>query len=278
MTQQNQSPVVTDAELGKMIDHVGSGDGIDGPEAYAALKELRERRTLEAALPSGMRIDDAARRKIELWFFRDILSEERLKLFSIFGMPVDEIGVTHGHQRIALRRVLSAIEPTPSPSHAETVAPYAAAPAPAGLEVVGWRMDDLIMPQNVSVTVDESFANHRAKHPNTWIVTPLVRLTDAQAAIEKLRGIVARCCNHLPNGAYCSPYASMEFMAHVPDEVLLATSSLVLRAEASEARVAELEKALTRIAEGNLGDHPWQANYERIRQVATEALHPEREG
>lgn len=58
------------------------------------------------------------------------------------------------------------------------------APAASGeMEVVAWRMDDLIMPQNVSVTVDESFANHRAKHPNTWIVQPLVTLEAAQKAI-----------------------------------------------------------------------------------------------
>lgn len=32
------------------------------------------------------------------------------------------------------------------------------------------------------------------------------------------------------------------------------------------------ETALRRIAEGNLGDAPWQANYERIREVARAAL------
>lgn len=48
-------------------------------------------------------------RKLELWFFRDMSDEQRLKLFVIFGMPVDEIGKTHGHQRIALRRILSAL-------------------------------------------------------------------------------------------------------------------------------------------------------------------------
>lgn len=34
----------------------------------------------------------------------------------------------------------------------------------------------------------------------------------------------------------------------------------------------DLVEALRRIAEGNLGDAPWQANYAKIREVAKEAL------
>jgi len=37
-------------------------------------------------------------------------------------------------------------------------------------------------------------------------------------------------------------------------------------------REAQLEQALRNIAEGNLGDAPWQANYDRIRAVATATL------
>lgn len=46
--------------------------------------------------------------------------------------------------------------------------------------------------------------------------------------------------------------------------------------EAARTTLAERAKAavdaLTRIAEGNLGDDPWQANYARIKQVASESL------
>lgn len=48
------------------------------------------------------------------------------------------------------------------------------------------------------------------------------------------------------------------------------------RAEAAESRVLSLEEALRKIAEGNLGDDPWQANYERIRKVAQDALSGEK--
>jgi hypothetical protein len=37
-------------------------------------------------------------------------------------------------------------------------------------------------------------------------------------------------------------------------------------------RLQQAEEALKRIAEGNLGDDPWQANYAKIRRVASEAL------
>ncbi|MDZ5448923.1 Lar family restriction alleviation protein [Labrys sedimenti] len=42
--------------------------------------------------------------------------------------------------------------------------------------------------------------------------------------------------------------------------------------EPDQARIAELETALRNIAEGNLGDNRWQANYARIKQVARAAL------
>lgn len=45
-----------------------------------------------------------------LWFFRDLSSEQRLKLFSLAGLPVDEIGETHGHQHVALKLVFAALQ------------------------------------------------------------------------------------------------------------------------------------------------------------------------
>jgi len=42
--------------------------------------------------------------------------------------------------------------------------------------------------------------------------------------------------------------------------------------EDARERVKVLEEALRSIAEGNLGDASWQANYDRIREVAAEAF------
>lgn len=57
-------------------------------------------------------ITDNAEGKFELWFFRDMNDAQRLKLFSIFGLPTDEIS-TLGAQKLVLRRILSALISSP---------------------------------------------------------------------------------------------------------------------------------------------------------------------
>jgi hypothetical protein len=59
--------------------------------------------------------------------------------------------------------------------------------------------------------------------------------------------------------------ADLAEMAKEPGEPLPSST-------ADAGRVGELEAALRNIAEGNLGDASWQANYDRIRQVARLAL------
>lgn len=43
--------------------------------------------------------------QLKLWFFRDLNDDQRLKLFGLFGLPIDEIGPNHGRQSIALRHI-----------------------------------------------------------------------------------------------------------------------------------------------------------------------------
>lgn len=45
-------------------------------------------------------------KQVQLWFFRELTSDQRLALFKLCGLPVDEIGHTHSHQRLCLKRVL----------------------------------------------------------------------------------------------------------------------------------------------------------------------------
>lgn len=63
-----------------------------------------------AAAPAGgeWREPDRWRSKLNLWFFRDLSDEQRLKLFSLFELPVAEIGKVHSFQRKALDRCLPA--------------------------------------------------------------------------------------------------------------------------------------------------------------------------
>lgn len=65
------------------------------------------------------------------------------------------------------------------------------------------------------------------------------------------------------------------------DHARLMRDFTALEAERTQLRTAQaasragedaLAYDLRRIAEGNLGDNPWQANYERIRNVAADAL------
>ena len=57
-------------------------------------------------------ITDNAEGKFELWFFRDMNDAQRLKLFSLFSFPTDEIS-TLGAQKLVLRRILSALISSP---------------------------------------------------------------------------------------------------------------------------------------------------------------------
>jgi hypothetical protein len=60
-----------------------------------------------------------------------------------------------------------------------------------------------------------------------------------------------------------------------PDDMRRVAKAAIEAAPGIEAltkRVAELEEALKRIAEGNLGSMPWQADYAKIREVASAAL------
>lgn len=45
--------------------------------------------------------------KFKLWFFRDLSSDQRKKLFGVFDMPMDQLD-THGSQALALRHLFSA--------------------------------------------------------------------------------------------------------------------------------------------------------------------------
>ena len=45
-------------------------------------------------------------KRVQLWFFRELTSDQRLALFKLCGLPVDEIGHNHSHQRLCLKRIL----------------------------------------------------------------------------------------------------------------------------------------------------------------------------
>jgi len=84
---------------------------------------------------------------LRLWFFRDLSSEQRNKLFSLAGYPVDEIGDNHGRQTLALKHFLAVLRPAgdvqavgeagsvPGSNGGFTMAVFDAAQVPIGSKV-----------------------------------------------------------------------------------------------------------------------------------------------
>lgn len=70
---------------------------------------MTEHRQHRATIIAHNEQADAAR-KLELWFFRDMNGEQRLKLLALFGLAVKG-SETQGAQKLALRRILSTLAP-----------------------------------------------------------------------------------------------------------------------------------------------------------------------
>ncbi|MDY1547862.1 hypothetical protein [Luteibacter sahnii] len=73
-------------------------------------------RVLEAATlasPSAGAVVTKRWPKVELLFFRELSDDQRLKLFSLHDLPVDEIGLSLDSQKLALRYLLAAAPEVP---------------------------------------------------------------------------------------------------------------------------------------------------------------------
>ncbi len=64
----------------------------------------------------------------------------------------------------------------------------------------------------------------------------------------------------------------MDFAKQLRDHAYRNTDATLMQDAADE--IDRLRGELRRIAEGNLGDATWQADYAKIRAVAAAALHP----
>lgn len=103
-----------------------------------------------------------------------------------------------------------------------------------GLVPVAWRYRG---PKGGWITVEEK--------PTGWYSEPLY---DA-AAIERLvahetelRRIISACAAALPNGAFISPKASIEFMANLPAETKACSDQLVAEVAAADLRTGAASK------------------------------------
>ena len=99
-----------------------------------------------------------------------------------------------------------------------------------------------------------------------------------EANEKELRRIISECAAALPNGAFISPEASIEFMANLPTEIKACSERLV--AERDEAREdAEVAEA-RRLQHGALADKAFDEQFDRAetaeaqRDKLKEALKP----
>jgi ABC-type bacteriocin/lantibiotic exporters, contain an N-terminal double-glycine peptidase domain len=114
---------------------------------------------------------------------------------------------------------------------------------------------------------------HRREFEGNYTDAALVRgcadeLTRLRTENDQLRQIVADCCSKLPNGAFCSPKASLEFMSVVPTEIELVVDRLrrerdAIRDEAFEeaARVAGADAGISAVARKGYADADLAGKY-----------------
>lgn len=94
-------------------------------------KMLGKIRAISAPVPSPAQ--PAALDKIKLWFFRDLQSDQRLSLFRLFGMPVEEIR-SHGDEGHCFKRVFAT-----APDTSEGLCDGSRA-LPCDRETLGWMV------------------------------------------------------------------------------------------------------------------------------------------
>lgn len=94
----------------------------------------------------------------------------------------------------------------------------------------------------------DSHKYHAIRYVRSDLLASLQKeLAERTKELDRAKAIISKACNHLPNGAFCSPQASLDFMEHIPDEVLLVTSRLIGKAEAAEARADALAQEVERL-------------------------------
>lgn len=90
----------------------------------------------------------------------------------------------------------------------------------------------------------------------------------AERQIERLKAVEARLANgaHYADDDECDPL----YLQAVAARQILTSKMTRLRTQRDDAY-----GALRSLAEGNLGDLPWQANYQTVKLVASMAIPPE---
>jgi len=121
---------------------------------------------------------------------------------------------------------------------------------------------------------DPMWADH-AEVPKAWLREAVAALSGADAEIERLRGDRMAQIDYgidlqrfIEDLFVRRPIRQPQTTARHHYDMAVAVTD---RIRELEAKVADLLAAVENIAEGNLGDEPWQANYANIKEVARAA-------
>jgi hypothetical protein len=96
----------------------------------------------------------------------------------------------------------------------------------------------------------------------------------AVEAMARARDIAGGCADRVRHLGLRDEAHRLDAVVELCRRALSHAVSQDVPAPAAGVREAALEATLRHIAEGNLGDEPWQANYDLIRDVARAALNP----
>jgi hypothetical protein len=93
-----------------------------------------------------------------------------------------------------------------------------------------------------------------------WIVERANAYLDAvggETENQRLRAVISKVCEALPNGAFCSPDCSVEFMEHVPSEVASVIASLSPATTTDERAVEALREIVSITMMRHIGPDGW---------------------
>lgn len=109
----------------------------------------------------------------------------------------------------------------------------------------------------------DQFAATDDRHAADALEALSARGQELRAENERLRSVVSKVCEALPNGAFCSPQCSIEFMENVPEEVAIVCKT-------AEKRLAEVGAENERNRQG-FEFHAGLAEKKHARAEAAEA-------
>jgi hypothetical protein len=95
---------------------------------------------------------------------------------------------------------------------------------------------------------------------------------DAEVRAREVLAMIYESEERSAAALHCRHADELHFHKRVAVRAMIAFARIAAEARSHDREWEAMREALVRIAEGNLGEASWQANYDKIRQVAREGL------